>query len=155
MQLIAFANADGLSAPFYRNEGVEGNALACSFLRIVIRRDLPCESASAAAIERWNATARVRRRVGATPPDSVLRQFVGRFQSPRGRLFDFVLRDRRLWFRTLQGREFEVFAGTESQFFLKAAELAFRFLRNGTGVVDRVQISGGSQPVEWIRVPAR
>ena len=138
--LIAFANADGLSAPFYWTEGVEGNVLACEFLRVVVREGLPCGPVSEAAVARWEAkrTPSTHQVVRVDP--SVLVPYVGSYQTPSGRVIGIVKDGDRLWWRTSRGELFELFPETETQFFMKADDRVIRFQRSEGGPVRELEL---------------
>ncbi len=143
IHLIAMANADGLSSPFYMNEGVEGNALACAFLRALVDAGMPCREASATAVSRWQARPRpVPHRVVSVDP-SEFEALLGRYRSTNGRVSEIEKTDNRLWWRTPRGQRFELFANADGDYFLKAADYTMRFIREA-GRVTRIELRAGT-----------
>lgn len=151
LALIAFANADGLSAPFYRNEGVEGNGLACEFLRSFVREGLPCRSAVEAAVARWEAGRQraVRRAIAVDP--GVLDGYVGNYQAPSGRIVGIMKQDGRLWWRTPRGALFELYPETATQFFMKADDRILRF--PAARPVTQLELQLGGNTAVLVRIP--
>ncbi len=149
--LVAMANADGLSAPFYRTEGVEGNVLACAFLRAFVREALSCPAVSEAAVGRWEANVKPTPLLAVQVDGSVLDRYEGAYRTPGGRRVRIAIQDGRLWWQPSRGGLFELFPLSQDRFFLKAADYLLTFVVTPGDAVSRIDLRVGDQTVPLVR----
>jgi CubicO group peptidase (beta-lactamase class C family) len=151
LALIALANADGLSAPFYWSEGVEGNLLACAFLREFVSDTLTCGPVADAAVKKWQSMPPRVVPLATSANPSEFRHYTGVYRTPSGRHVRIVERDGRLWWQPARGDSFELFASGPDQFFLKAADYTLAFVRDAEGNAMRIDLGASGRVVPLVR----
>jgi CubicO group peptidase (beta-lactamase class C family) len=138
---VALANADGLSAPFYWTEGVEGNTLACAFLRTYVDAALPCADVAAAAVARWRAGIPAPRPEIASDP-AQLQRFSGAYRFDSGTVVTIIAEGDRLWWRSPSGGRYQLFQEAGNRFFMKADDRQLAFVSDASsGQVTHIDLT--------------
>jgi len=151
LALVAMANSDALSAPFYWTEGLEGNVLACDFLRAFVRRSLPCTAVASVAVARWESKLGPPPYRAVAVDSSAFAGYSGTYRTPEGGRIEIVKRNGRLWWRTDRGELYELFPAGGARFFMKAVDYVLTFVSGSDRVVIRVDLETKGQTVSLPR----
>lgn len=84
--------------------------------------------------------------------ETALRQYVGSYQMTPERTMVLTLESGRLFLQVTGQAKFEVFAESETDFFLKAVEAQLTFQTDSAGNVSRVVIHQGGRDYSWKRL---
>ncbi len=157
LSLVLLANSEALADHSFRlSQDIADNVFACAFLRLFVFEDakgrpLPdfqCESNSQAALAKWRDQRRERARKSIPVDPKVLEAYVGQYQyeDPPNRIFTVSREGGRLFADIPQDFRAELFAESESEFFLKSSARQLVFIKE-EGQVTRVELTN-----EWKRV---
>lgn len=136
LSLILLANNEALSDPFYRTGGIETNAFACTFLRLFVFEDergkvsSDCERVSHGAITQWLEGRRARARKAIKLSPKVYSAYVGQYELNPRRTLTITLEGDRLFIDVPRGEKSEMFAESETEFFLKVASVKIRIVKD-------------------------
>ena len=82
-----------------------------------------------------------------------LASYAGRYQSPDGSIVTIRIDGTRIFIQLPDGPEYELFASSESHFFMPVSALEITFYRNVLGEVDRVVGEVNGVTYEGVKVP--
>jgi CubicO group peptidase (beta-lactamase class C family) len=136
LSFILLANSEALSDhQFQGSEDVTDNVFACAFLRLfdVAPSDAnDCERSSQAALAKWSEHRRAQARVAVQLDPAVLEAYVGQYKyegEPRDRIYTVTREGGRLFVDLPRNYKTEMFAESESKFFLKIMAVQVTFTR--------------------------
>jgi CubicO group peptidase (beta-lactamase class C family) len=149
LSLVLLANSEALADhSFQLSQDISDNVFACTFLRLFVSEDLQCERNSQTALAKWRDQRRERARKSIQVDPKVLEAYVGQYQyeDPPNRIFTVSREGARLFADIPQDFRAELFAESESEFFLKSSARQLVFIKE-EGQVTRVELTN-----EWKRV---
>ena len=134
VSLIVLSNSEALSSHMYSvGEDIANNAFACAFLRDFVSggaQGEDCERSSETAVTRFIEDRRKNARVAIQLDPKILDAYVGQYQFET---FDRILTVAREGVRLLvdipKGDKNELFAASESTFFIKIRPLEMTFVK--------------------------
>jgi CubicO group peptidase (beta-lactamase class C family) len=144
ISLVMLANSEALSDhQFQVDEDITNNVFACAFLRLFVLEDAQaydCEQNSQTALTKWIEDRRARARVAIPLDPGILETYVGQYQFETFPLILTVTKeDSRLFVDIPKNGKSELFAESESTFFLKIRPLQMNFIRD-KGQVTRIEV---------------
>src|SRR5258705_11262154 len=131
------ANTEALSDhQFQVGEDITNNVFACSFLRLFVFEDAraaDCEQNSRTALAKWIEQRRANARVAVRVNPRILEAYVGQYQFETlpERILSVSREDGRLFVNRPANKKSELFADSESKFFLKTRQLQVTFVKDG------------------------
>ena len=154
LSLVMLANSEALSDHQFAKgkEDIINNAFACSFLRLFVLEDSKgrpqpdgCERDSRAAVAKWLEIRRSRARVAVPLGPQILERYAGkyRFEAPPNRLVTVSREDGRLFVDIPRNSKSELFAESESRFFLKVLPFQLIFVKDKGRVTYLKVVSDG------------
>jgi len=141
VSIVLLANSEGLADIGY--EDVTSNPFVCGFLGLW-GYAYGCEQRSEAALAKWIEDRRARSRVAIRVDRKILDSYVGeyQFETLDNRIFTVTREGDRLFVQSAKGSRTELFAESESQFFLKIRPYIFVFTR-AEGAASQLKIIEG------------
>ena len=160
VSLVMLANSEALADhQFQVGEDIPNNAFACNFLRLFLFEDvrarrLPdCERNSQTALTKWieNRRATARKSVGLDP--KILEAYVGQYQyeTPPTRILTVTREGDRLFVDIPMNYKSELFAESESKFFLKVRPFQVTFIKDERQVTH-LEVVGWGQTLRAKRI---
>ena len=118
VSVIMLANSEALAG--IGDEHVETNAFVCSFLTLW-GVDHGCAPGAEAAVAKWIEQKKAEAHVPISVSPDILETYVGRYQfeTLENRIYTVSRQGDRLFFAGPNGKTLDLFAETESRFFLK------------------------------------
>jgi len=139
LTLVMYSNSEALADHQYlKGEDPVGwviarNVFACSFLRAFVfdDRTTDCDRDSQTAMTKWLENRRASARVAIPVRTEILESYVGQYQFETldNRIFIVTREGGRLFVNEPKGLKREIFAESESKFFLKTRSYVFVFSR--------------------------
>ena len=133
VSVVMLANSESLIDHQYQIgevmvDDIINNVFACSFLGMW---DLAygCEKNSQAAVTKWIEQRRASGRIATRVDPKILETYLGeyQFETLNNRIYTFTREGDKLFFSTAAGSRTELFAESESTFFLKTRRYTFVF----------------------------
>jgi CubicO group peptidase (beta-lactamase class C family) len=152
LSLVLYSNSEALADHQYLADEkpvawlIRQNVFACSFLRLFVFADKPtdCERDSQAALASWKEHRRANARVAVKLDPEVLEAYVGKYKFETFDRILTVTRDgARLFADTPKTYPSELFAESESKFFLKTRPAQITFVKDGGQVTHLEFIENG------------
>ena len=140
LSLIILANSEALADhQFQVGQGdIANNVFACNFLRLFVVEDMPgrrlpddCESNSQMALSKWREERRKQARVVIQVDPKILEAYVGQyfFDAPVNQTLTVTRESSKLFVDIPLNQKTEMFAESESKFFLKIRPIQLTFIR--------------------------
>ena len=159
VSLVMLANSEALADhQFQVSEDIITNAFACTFLRLFVFESAEtrrlsrqaksdandCEQNSQTALTKWIEHRRKNARKAIRLDPKILEAYVGQYQyeTPPNRIFTVRLEGDRLFVDIARTHNSELFAESESKFFLKIAQRQLIFIKD-KGQVTGVEVVAG------------
>ena len=148
ISLVMLANSEALADHQFKvDQGdITNNAFACSFLRLFVFDELrghadDCGRNAQTAVAKWLEDRRKNARLVVRVDPEILEAYVGQYQyeTPPNRVFKVSREGDRLFADIPQDFKSELFAESESKFFLKTAPVQLTFVKGG-GKVTRIEL---------------
>lgn len=141
--LILLVNSEALADHGFEN--VANNVFVCSFLGLWGHAH-DCERNSQAALAKWIEQRRAMGRVAVPLPRDILESYVGQYQFEAldNRVYTVTRDGGRLFFHVPKGPRMELFAESESKFFLKIRPYRLVFTR-AEGQLPQLEIVEGDE----------
>ena len=151
VSMVLLANSEALGDIGW--DGLLKNAFVCRFLGLWGHAH-DCRQQSEAALAQWIEKRRASARVPIAVPAEILESYVGRYQFEQldNRIYDVLREGDKLYFRPPEGTKLELFAESETRFFLKVRTYTLVFSR-APGQLPQLQIVEGDQTVRSKRLP--
>jgi CubicO group peptidase (beta-lactamase class C family) len=136
LSLIMLSNSEALSSHMYSvgGEDITNNAFACAFLRALVSAGAQgedCESNSQTALTRFLEDRQKNARVAVQLDPKIIDAYVGQYQIEESPRILTVARDgNRLVVDIPKDDETELFAASESMFFIKIRPLEMTFVKD-------------------------
>ena len=143
VSVVILANSEALAD--HGGEDVANNAFVCGFLDLW-GYAYDCERTSEAALAKWVEQRRAKGRVAIAVRPDILESYVGQYQFEAldNRIYTVTRDGDRLFFSIPQGPRMELFAESESKFFLKIRPYQLVFTR-AEGQLPRLEIVEGDE----------
>jgi hypothetical protein len=144
LTLIMLANSEALSDhQFQVNEKITSNVFGCSFLSLFVAED-DCGN-SQTALTKWIKDRKSKARVTIQVDPKILEAYVGEyhFEAPINRTLTVSREGGRLFVDIPRNSRSELFAESESKFFLKVRQMQMTFVRAGGQVTQMELLQGG------------
>ena len=158
LSLIMLANSEALADhQFQVGEIIVGNVFACNFLRLFVFEEakgrLDCESNSQTALAKWRTERRTQARVPVQLDPKTLAAYVGQYEyeTPPTRIVAVVREGNRLFIDLPENYKSELFAESESKFFLKVRPLQLTFVK-AEGQITHMEVVGYGQTLRAKRI---
>jgi CubicO group peptidase (beta-lactamase class C family) len=145
LSLVMLANSEALGDHHFpaivdRQEqlqvgaAITNNVFACSFLRLFVLDDVKghdCERTSQIALAKWLEQRRAQARVPIQVGPGILEPYVGQYQfeAPSTRVLTVSREGSRLFVNIPSNEKSELFAESESKFFLKVRPVQLTFIK--------------------------
>lgn len=128
VSVVLLANSEALADHGF--EDVANNVFVCSFLGLW-GYAYECERTSQASLAKWIEDRRAKSRVAVRVDPKILDSYVGQYQFATldNRTFTVTREGDRLFFQSTNGPRMELFAESESKFFLKIRPYMFVFTK--------------------------
>jgi CubicO group peptidase (beta-lactamase class C family) len=144
LSLVMLANSEALSDhQFQVDEDITNNVFACAFLRLFVLEDAQpydCEHNSKTALTKWIEDRRAHARLTIQLAPEILEDYVGQYQFETFSLILSVTREgNRLSVDIPKNDKSELFAESESTFFLKIRPLQMTFMKD-EGQVTHIEV---------------
>jgi hypothetical protein len=147
VSLVMLANSEALADhQFKGGDDITNNAFACSFLRLFVFDESrgqadDCGRNAQTAVAKWLEDRRKNARIIVRVDPEVLQAYVGQYQyeEPPSRIFRVSREGDRLFADIPKDFKSELFAESESKFFLKTAPRQLIFIKDG-GQVTRIDM---------------
>jgi CubicO group peptidase (beta-lactamase class C family) len=140
ISLVMLANSEALSDhQFQVDEDITNNVFACAFLRLFVLEDAQpydCERNSQTALTKWLERRRTNARVPIQGDPHILEAYVGQYQaewSPNW-ILTVSREGDRLFINIPENYTSELFAESESKFFMKIRPYQMIFVQDGSQV---------------------
>ena len=135
ISLVMLANSEALSDhQFQVDEDITNNVFACAFLRLFVldeAQPYDCERNSQTALTKWIEDRRAQARLAIPLDPSILETYMGQYQFETFPLILTVTKeDSRLFVDIPKDGRSELFAESESTFFLKIRPLQMTFIKD-------------------------
>ena len=145
ISLVMLANSEALSDhQFQVDEDITNNVFACAFLRLFVLDDAQpygCERNSQTALRKWIEDRRAQARVAIQLDPGILETYAGQYQFE---MFPLILtvtkEDNRLVVDIPKDGKSELFAESESTFFLKIRPLQMTFIKD-KGQITHIEVA--------------
>jgi CubicO group peptidase (beta-lactamase class C family) len=136
VSIVMLANSEALIDHQYQVgevmvDDIINNVFACSFLGLW-NLAYDCEKNSQTAVTKWIEQRRASGRIAVRVDPRILETYVGQYQFETlgNRIYTITREGDRLFFSTTQGSKTELFAESESTFFLKIRPYRFIFTKS-------------------------
>lgn len=141
LSLIMLANSEALADhQFQVGEDITSNVFACKFLGLFLSEN-DCERNSQLALAKWREERRKQVRVTVQVDPKLLEAYVGQYHfDPPDNGTLTVTRDGNKLFVEINNQKTELFAESESKFFLKFSAIQITFIRT-EGQVTHMEFS--------------
>ena len=140
LSLIMLGNSEAVSDhQFEVGEDITNNVFACNFLRLFVfdeAQEADCERNSQTAAAKWIEHRRRNAHTTVRLDPTILEAYVGQYQNekPPNRILTVSREGDRLFVDIPKDSKAEVFAESESKFFLKTIPLQMIFIKDGEQV---------------------
>lgn len=158
VSLVMLANSEALADhQFLKGEDawlIERNVFACEFLRAYVFEDRPtdCEGDSQAALTKWIERRRASARVAVQVDQQILETYVGQYRFEEfPRTITITREGGRLFVDIPANNKVEVFAESESTFFLKTRPMHWTFVKR-EGKVASIDFVEDGEAFHAIRI---
>lgn len=150
VSVVLLANSEALAD--HGGEGVTNNVFVCAFLD-VWGYAYDCGRDSQAALAKWIEQRKARGRVAISVQRDMLESYVGQYQFETldNRIFTITLEGDRVFVKSTAGPRMELFAESESRFFLKIRPYEFVFIRT-EGQLPQLEIVAGDDTFHSKRI---
>ena len=134
--LVMLANSEALSDhQFQVGDDITNNVFACNFLRLFVFEGAEgrrCERNSQTALAKWIKHRRAQARVPIQLDPKILEPYVGQYQleTPPNRILTVSREGSRLFVDIPRNYKSELFAKSESKFFLKVSPVQLTFIKD-------------------------
>ena len=151
VSMVLLANSEALADHAW--EYAPNNLFVCSFLALWGHAH-DCGQQSHAALEQWIEKRKASGRVAIKVRADILDSYAGRYQFEQleNRIFDVTREGDKLFFQGPGGNKLELFAESESEFFLKIRSYVLIFTRT-PGQATQLQIVQDDQTYSAKRLP--
>ncbi len=150
VSLVILVNSEALADHGF--EDVANNVFVCSFLDLWgYAHD--CERNSEAALAKWVEQRRANGRVAIPVPANILESYTGQYQfeTLENRIYTITRNGDRLFFNGPKGPKMELFAESETKFFLKIRPYQLIFT-NAEGQLPQLEIVEGDETFHSKRI---
>ena len=135
LSVIMLSNSEALSSHMFSvGEDITNNAFACAFLRVLVSSGAQgedCERNSQTALTRFSEERRKNARVAVQLDPKILDAYAGQYEFETfPRILTVVREGNRLVVDIPKGDETELFAASESTFFIKIRPLEMTFVKD-------------------------
>ena len=104
-------------------------------------------------IDTWNLTDRkIEEKKTVTVDETILEKYVGQFELQPGFIITFTREGNQLFTQATGQPKFEVFAESETKFFLKVVDAQVEFVPDPDGKVNKMILNQGGQKMEAKRI---
>jgi CubicO group peptidase (beta-lactamase class C family) len=138
LSLVMLANSEALADhQFQVGDDITNNVFACNFLRLFVFEDAgDCERSSQTALTKWIEHRRAQARTAIQLDPEILQTYVGqyRFEAPPDQVLAVTREGGRLFVDIPRNHKSELFAESESKFFLKVRPYRLTFVKDETQV---------------------
>ena len=150
VSVVMLANSEALADHGY--DDVTHNVFVCSFLGL-LDYAYDCESNSRAALTKWIEERKAKERVAIRVDPAKLEPYVGRYQFEKldNRIYAITREGDRLFFTRPEGHKLELFAESESRFFLKIRPYVLTFTKP-EGQTAQLEITEGDETFHSKRI---
>ncbi len=139
LSLIMLANSEALADHQFQldQEDITNNVFACNFLRLFVSEDVQgsskqsCERNSQMSLAKWREQRRKQARVVIQVDPKILETYVGQyhFDPPVNQTLTVTREGNKLFVDIPLNQKTELFAESESKFFLKIRPIQMKFIR--------------------------
>jgi len=160
LSLVILANSEALADHQFLNGEdpvtwvIARNVFACNFLRVFVFEDrlIDCERDSQAALTKWIEHRRASARVAVQVDSQVLEAYVGQYRFETfPRTITITREGGRLFVDIPANDKSEVFAESESKFFLKTRPMQMTFAKD-EGQVTHLEFVDNGEPLRAKRI---
>ena len=168
LSLVVLANSEALGdhhfpaivegqAQLQAGAAITNNVFACAFLRLFVLADgqgHDCERNSQTALAKWRERRRAQARVAIPLDPGILEPYVGQYQfeAPSTRVLTVSREGGRLFVDIPWGHKSELFAESESKFFLKVRPIQLTFVKEEGRVTHLEHVFANVPPVRVKRI---
>jgi len=155
LSLIILSNSEALSDHMFKvnDQGrIVDNVFACSFLRLFVFEDKEsaddCERSSQQALAKWRAERRANARAIVPVDPGILETYVGQYvydEPDAKRVWTVTREGNKLFIDIPRNHKSELFAESESKFFLKITPIQMTFVKTKGQVTQIDFFSSGEQ----------
>jgi len=104
-------------------------------------------------LDTWNLTEKkIEEKKSITVDEAILEKYVGRYELQPGFIITFTREGNRLFTQATGQPKFEVFAESETKFFLKVVDAKVEFVPDADGKVNKMILYQGGQTMEAKRI---
>jgi CubicO group peptidase (beta-lactamase class C family) len=132
LSLIMLANSEALADHQFQlnREDITNNVFACNFLRLFVS-EFDCERNSQMALSKWREERRKQAHVVIQVDPKILEAYVGQyyFEAPVNQTLTVTREGSKLFVDIPLNQKTEMFAESESKFFLKIRRIEMTFIR--------------------------
>jgi hypothetical protein len=132
LSLIMLANSEALADHQFQlnQEDITNNVFACNFLRLFVS-EFDCERNSQMALSKWREERRKQAHVVIQVDPKILEAYVGQyyFEAPVNQTLTVTREGSKLFVDIPLNQKTEMFAESESKFFLKIRRIEMTFIR--------------------------
>ena len=154
LSLIMLANSEALADHQFQGsqEDITNNAFACNFLRLFVSVG-DCERNSQTALTTWRAERRKQARVAIQVDSKILEAYVGQyhFDAPVNQTLTMTREGSKLFVDIPLNQKTEMFAESESKFFLKIRPIQMIFIKTD-GKVTHLDFLQNGETLRAIKI---
>lgn len=104
-------------------------------------------------LDTWNLTEKkIEEKKSITVDEAILEKYVGQYELQPGFIITFTREGNRLFTQATGQPKFEVFAESETKFFLKVVDAQVEFVPDADGKVNKMILNQGGQTMEAKRI---
>jgi CubicO group peptidase (beta-lactamase class C family) len=155
LSLVMLANSEALADHQFQVEGgdITNNVFACNFLHTFVFEDAGDCGSSHTALTKWREHRRSQARTAIQVAPEILETYVGQYQFETldNRIFTITRDGDRLFFNGPAGPKMELFAESESKFFLKIRPYLLVFTK-AEGQLPQLKIVEGDETFHSKRI---
>ncbi len=155
LSLVMLANSEALADHQFQVEGgdITNNVFACNFLHTFVFEDGGDCGSSHTALTKWREHRRSQARTAIQVAPEILETYVGQYQFETldNRIFTITRDGDRLFFSGTTGPKRELFAESESKFFLKIRPYLLVFTK-AEGQLPQLKIAEGDETFHSKRI---
>jgi len=104
-------------------------------------------------LDTWNLTGKkIEEKKSIIVDEATLEKYVGQYELQPGFIITFTRGGNRLFTQATGQQQFEVFAESETKFFLKVVDASVEFIPDADGKVNKMILNQGGQRIEAKRI---